>query len=72
MIKNAEAKETILKVNRSGKYFCTNRITLFVQFCFKFANKKHFKDQTVPFTRIFLQNLEKYFSGLRILSMFVL
>ena len=72
MIKNAEAKETILKVNRLGNYFCTDRITLFFQLCFKFENKKHFKDQTVRFTQIFLQNLENYFSGLRILYMLVL
>ena len=72
MIKNAEAKKKILKVNRLDKDFCTDRITLFVQFFFKFANKKHFKDQTVRFTQIFLQNLENYFSGLRILSMLVL
>ena len=50
MLKNAKAKETILKLNRLGKYFGTDRITLFVQFWFKFANKKHFKDQTVQFT----------------------
>ena len=67
MIKNAEAKKNILKVNRLDKDFCTDRITLFVQFFFKFANKKHFKDQTVRLTQIFLHNLENYFSGLRIL-----
>ena len=72
MIKNAGEKETILKVNRSGKYFCTDRINLFVQFWFKFENKKHFKDQTVQFTHTFLQNLENYFSGIRILSLLVL
>ena len=72
MIKNAGGKETILKVNRSGKYFCTDRINLFVQFWFKFENKKHFKDQTVQFTQTFLQNLENYFSGIRILSLLVL
>ena len=32
MIKNAEAKKKILKVNRLDKDFCTDRITLFVQF----------------------------------------
>ena len=57
MIKNAEAKETILKVNRLGNYFFTDRITLFFQLCFKFENKKHFKDQTFRFTQTFLQNL---------------
>ena len=72
MTKNAGAKETILKVNRLGNYFCTDRITLFFQFCFKFENKKHFKDQTVRFTETFLQNLENYFSGIRILSLLVL
>ena len=72
MIKNAGEKEKILKVNRSGKYFCTDRINLFVQFWFKFENKKHFKDQTVQFTQTFLQNLENYFSGIRILSLLVL
>ena len=58
MIKNAGAKETILKVNRSGRYFCTDRINLFVQFWFKFENKKHFKDQTVQLIRHFSKILK--------------
>lgn len=41
---------------------------MFVQFWFKFANKKHFKDQTVQFALTFLQNLEISFDGLGILS----
>ena len=45
---------------------------MFVQFWFKFANKKHFKDQTVQFALTFLQNLEISFDGLAILSVFVL
>ena len=45
---------------------------MFVQFWFKFANKKHFKDQTVQFALTFLQNLEISFDGLGILSVFVL
>ena len=45
---------------------------MFVQFWFKFANKKHFKDQTVQFALTFLQTLEISFDGLAILSVFVL
>ena len=45
---------------------------MFVQFWFKFANKKHFKDQTILFALTFLQNLEISFDGLAILSVFVL
>ena len=41
---------------------------MIVQFWFKFANKKHFKDQTVQFALTFLQNLEISFDGLGILS----
>ena len=41
---------------------------MFVQFWFKFANKKHLKDQTVQFALTFLQNLEISFDGLGILS----
>ena len=48
MIKNAGAKETILKVNRLGNYFCTDRITLFFQFCFMFENKKAFQRSNSP------------------------
>ena len=55
--RNAEAKETKLKVN--GLVNTLARISLFVQFWFKFVNKKHFKDQTVQFTLTFLQNLER-------------
>ena len=41
---------------------------MFAQFWFKFANKKHFKDQTVQFALTFLHNLEISFDGLGILS----
>ena len=44
---------------------------MFVQFWFKFVNKKHFKDQTVQFALTFLHNLEISFDGLRILSVLV-
>ena len=37
-------KETLSKKLRA------DRVTLFVQFWFKFANKKHFKNQAVKFT----------------------
>ena len=37
-------KETLSKKLRG------DRVTLFVQFWFKFANKQHFKNQAVKFT----------------------
>ena len=58
MIKETLRRKKQIKTEWIGKYFSTDRISLFVQFWFKFANKKHFKDQTVQFTLTFLQNLE--------------
>lgn len=51
IIENAEAKETLLKVNRLGKYIFMDRITPFVQLWLNFANKTHFQDQTVKWKR---------------------
>ena len=72
MMKKAKRKATILKVNQSDKYSYTDQITLLVQFWFKFANRKHFKAQTVLFTLTFLHSLEISFDSLRILSMLFL
>ena len=71
-MKKAKRKATILKENQSDKYSYTDQITLFVQFWFKFANRKHFKAQKVLFTLTFLHSLEISFDSLRILSMLIL
>ena len=71
-MKKAKRKTTILKENQSDKYSYTDQITLFVQFWFKFANRKHLKAQTVLFTLTFLHSIEISFDSLRILSMLIL
>ena len=35
-----------------SKYLRADRVPLFVQFWFKFTNKKHFKNQAVKFTEL--------------------
>ena len=71
MIKTLRRKKQSVKSESIRLILLHGQSTMFVQFWFKFVNKKHFKDQTVQFALTFLHNLEISFDGLGLLSVLV-